>query len=105
MLLPYFAFTLDISELIVIWISLVIWVPFELWEFIGALGWNILNFIQSYIFYSHLDVYVYLCPLCVFVYPLDTGRELDAQKVFQKSSSNVLCMFRMRAVPKAGTYI
>ena len=56
----------------------------------------------SYIFHSHFYVYIYVCTLCVYVCPLDTGHELDVQQDFQKSSClrNVLCAFRMRAVPR-----
>ena len=52
----------------------------------GALGRNMIKFINSYIFYLHLYVYIYVCTLYVFVCPLDTGRELDVQQDFQKSS-------------------
>ena len=66
---------------------------FELWEFMEALGRNILNFIYSYIFYSHIDVYLYVCTLRVSVCPLDTVRELDVQQEFQKSYGVILGIF------------
>ena len=91
---------------------MVIWVLFEFWELIGALGRNVWTFIPNYIFYSHPYVYICVCTLCLLVCPLDTGRELDVQQDFQKSSGVFwgyfylffTCTFRMRLVPRAGTY-
>ena len=47
------------------------------WNFIGALGRNILKLELD--FYSDLYVYIYVFTLCVFVCSLDTGRELGVQ--------------------------
>ena len=49
-----------------------------------ALGRNIKIYLELHFLIASFCLFI--CTLCAFVWPLDTGRELGVQKEFRKSS-------------------